>query len=245
MHTQPTSTPFLSSISRNLSSVTHTSASEPASPLPSCPSPQSHDSPVADFILWTLGNGRTTVPTTPQSRSTLPIPTRPTFAPRQITAHLPKSQKSQSSPDNTPSPRAQHRRQRNHSPSPQIPKITVQSRQHSLPTRPTNRPSPKEITAHPPKSQQITVTVQTLRISRFLTNTSISGTIFNGITVSSLALTLTRIVTSLVGPSAAQTSAASQVARVHLRPLPRLPANPTSQPYIPGFPPGLAKALSP
>ena len=143
---------------------------------------KSHDSPVADFILWTLGNGRTTVPTTPQSR------------------------------------------------------------QHSLPTRPTSPPK-KSQPIHPnPKNHS---PVQTLRISRFLTNTSISGTIFNGITVSSLALTLTRIVTSLVGPSAAQTSAASQVARVHFRPLPRLPANPTSQPYIPGFPPGLAKAPSP
>ena len=196
MHTQPTSTPFLSSISRNLSSVTHTSASEPASPLPSCPSPQSHDSPVADFILWTLGNGRTTVQSNqpphphaqqPPSPDNTPSP-RPTFAPHksqpisqnpknhspvqttlpphapnarttQITAHLPKSQKSQSSPDNTPSPRAQHRRQRNHSPKitahpSQNPKnhspvqTTPQSRQHLHPhaqrSHHTNHsPSPK------------------------------------------------------------------------------------------------------
>ena len=159
-------------------SLTQAPQSQPRLCHPAHP-PNSHDSPVADFILWTLGNGRTTVPTTPQSRQHSPSP-RPTLAPRQITAHLPKSQmhspvrqhsiphlrptlaphspahlpKSKNHspvPDNTPSPRAQHRRQRNHSPSPKIPKITVQFRQ---PPSPDNTPSPRPTLA-PHKSQPI------------------------------------------------------------------------------------------
>ena len=139
------------------------------------PSPKSHNSPVADFILWTLGNGRTTVQTIPQSRQHS-LPTRPTSPP---IPQIPKNHspvQTTPSPDNPPSPRP------NHSPSPkspkitvqtmpvqtpapfppQIPKITVQSRQHSLPTRPTLAPHKSQpISLNPPKSQFRQCLVQT------------------------------------------------------------------------------------
>ena len=164
----------------------------------------------------------------PPSPDNTPIPTRPTFAATQITAHLPKSPKSQSScqtsslvhlatgeqqsrqppsPDNTPSPRAQHRRQRNHSPSTKSPQINPQSRQPAPSPRPTfastrkSQPIPQipknhssdnppvqttasiptpnarttQITAHPPNPQKSQFRQCTVRISRFLTTTSISG----------------------------------------------------------------------
>ena len=128
-------------------------------------------------------------PDNPPVQTTLP-PHAPNIAAKEITAHLPKSQKSQSSPDNPPvqttppSPRptlAPHKSQ----------PISQNPLNHSSDNLPVQTTSPQNL-------------AQSLRIPRFLTTTSISGIIFNGITVSSLALTLTRIVTRLVCLNAAQ-----------------------------------------
>ena len=120
------------------------------SPTNHTPSPkQFRQSPVQTTLPPHAPNARTTQitahPPNPQknhssdnaSPDNTSIPTRPTLATTQITAHLPKSHKNHSS-DKSPQsrqhlhPHAQRSHHTNHSPSPQIPKITVQTMPQNL-----------------------------------------------------------------------------------------------------------------
>ena len=99
------------------------------------------------------------------------------------------------SPDTRPLPTPNSRPHTNHSPSTKSPQITVQTMPVQTPApSPPQTPIHAQITAHPPDlpNPQKSQFRQCPKISRFLTTTSASATIFNGFTVSCLSFTLTR-----------------------------------------------------